>query len=102
MTFVAGTAIEFAVSSVHSIAQHSKLATLVLQPGQTFRAVPAKMNGCDQNSLPNLNPGNILAGFNDFSCYVTAWNMRQSHARQSFTHPDIKMIQRARLTRTST
>src|SRR5579863_1781367 len=62
--------------------------------------MPAEMHGRQQYTLSGLESAglksvDVLAQFDDFSGHVAAKNMRQVHARQSFAHPHIEMIQGA-------
>src|SRR5712692_5165115 len=83
---------ELTITAVHPVAEHSELPALVLESRHTFRAMIAKMHGRKKHSLPRFEAGDVLAGFNDLARNVTAQDVRQVHARQSFAHPEIKMV----------
>ena len=86
---------QFAVAAVHAVAEHGELAALVLQAGDALRAVIAEMHGRDQHPLSRLEIGDVLSHFDNFARDVAARNVRQVDPRQAFTHPDVKMVQRA-------
>ena len=54
MTFTGRDGDQFAVAAIDGIAEHGKLAALVLQSSNTFHAVIAEMHGRKQNALAGL------------------------------------------------
>src|SRR3984893_8749858 len=86
---------QIAVSAIDSIPENGKFGALVLQSSNAFRAASTEMHGGYQHPLTRFEPGHVLSDFGHFACDVAAQNVRQLHARQSFSHPEVQMIQRA-------
>jgi hypothetical protein len=55
----------------------------------------AEVHGRKQDALTSLKSGDVLADFDNLSSNIAAENVRKFDSRQSFAHPDIKMIHRA-------
>ena len=58
--------------------------------------MPAEMHGSEQHSLAGFDSCDVLANFHHFARNIASQNMRKLHARQSFAHPYVQVIQRAR------
>ena len=86
---------QFAIAAVDAIAQHGKLAALILQSGDALRTVIAEMHGREQHTLPRFEASDVLADFDDLARNIAAQNVRQLHAGQSLAHPDIEMVHSA-------
>lgn len=88
---------EFAVATIHSITQNGELPAEILLPGAAHCAVIAEHHRRNQNALSFLYRGNVLANVFHHSSNIAAIDVRQVHPRQAFTHPQVEMIERARL-----
>src|SRR5208282_2173150 len=87
---------QLTVAAVHGVAEHGELAALILQPGNALRAMITEMHGRKQHALSGLEVGDVLADLDNFAGGVTAEDMRQVNAGQSFAHPYVEMVQSAR------
>jgi hypothetical protein len=95
--FAAGTAIDSQLPPSTALPEDGELAALVLHAGQALFAAPAEVHGGDQDALAWGESSNVFADLGDLARDVTAEDVRQLHAGQSFANPDVEMIERAGL-----
>ena len=86
---------QLAVPSFGIVAEHGELRTEILPSAVALLAVAAIQHRREQDACTRLHVGDVLATLRDFSGDITAKDVRQLHTRQSFAHPEIKMVQRA-------
>src|SRR5208282_21865 len=86
---------QLAIAAIDAVAEHGVLAALVLQSGNTLGATIAEKHGRKQNALSGFEVSDIFADFDNFAGNVAAEDVRQVHARETFAHPDVEVVQSA-------